>query len=227
MCAGEPGCGRPCPSIPACAGEPLPLTSLLSGIGVYPRVCGGTATPRPKCLGSDGLSPRVRGNRPHVVAAYRWPGSIPACVGEPLQTGEPHSGAEVYPRVCGGTGFNHTAGPNERGLSPRMRGNRIEVNPEYCAARSIPAYAGEPCNLNRLSYRRQVYPRVCGGTADVAYAAIGRMGLSPRMRGNPNAPVPEQRHRGSIPAYAGEPAALELPHTNGWVYPRVCGGTRL
>ena len=50
-------------SIPACAGEPLNARALLDRIGVYPRVCGGTA--RTSALGGSGpgLSPRVRGNR--------------------------------------------------------------------------------------------------------------------------------------------------------------------
>ena len=49
-------------SIPACAGEPLARMDDGALLGVYPRVCGGTAiraTSRPT---SSGLSPRVRGN---------------------------------------------------------------------------------------------------------------------------------------------------------------------
>ena len=52
------------------------------------------------------------------------------------------------------------------------------------------------------------------------------MGLSPRMRGNRDAQHHQPDAPGSIPAYAGEPAAgrgRSLPPT---VYPRVCGGTQ-
>ena len=70
---------------------------------VYPRVCGGTYIIANNADDSDGLSPRVRGNRagaPEPVdisrsipacagnlvvdcQAYRLVGSIPACAGEP------------------------------------------------------------------------------------------------------------------------------------------------
>ena len=94
-------------SIPACAGEPLRLTSgcMSADERVYPRVCGGTIPGQnsdrsaarqgsiPACAGEPstqdfrschfggGLSPRVRGNR---LASHDAP-------------------CGVYPRVCGGT----------------------------------------------------------------------------------------------------------------------------
>ncbi len=51
-------------SIPACAGEPAPSLALHCQQRVYPRVCGGTHGQGPRPAGCDGLSPRVRGNRP-------------------------------------------------------------------------------------------------------------------------------------------------------------------
>ena len=70
-------------SIPACAGEPSP--SLWHGFapGVYPRVCGGTEHRKSILSTTDGLSPRVRGNRRYVTIR--------------------RSMLRVYPRVCGGT----------------------------------------------------------------------------------------------------------------------------
>ena len=50
-------------SIPACAGEPLPPSSVSSSGAVYPRVCGGTFREGNEAPFRDrGLSPRVRGN---------------------------------------------------------------------------------------------------------------------------------------------------------------------
>ena len=49
-------------SIPACAGEPFMSRRSVAISGVYPRVCGGTATPPSTAASSSGLSPRVRGN---------------------------------------------------------------------------------------------------------------------------------------------------------------------
>ena len=50
-------------SIPACAGEPTVQVLALINQGVYPRVCGGTLEALPRTRTTEGLSPRVRGNR--------------------------------------------------------------------------------------------------------------------------------------------------------------------
>ena len=55
----------------------------------------------------------------------------------------------------------------------------------------------------------------------------GMVGLSPRVRGNPDRMSAIASGSGSIPACAGEPLwylALSLALT---VYPRVCGGTNV
>ena len=49
-------------SIPACAGEPIECKPEPVGIGVYPRVCGGTPSSLNQYMPASGLSPRVRGN---------------------------------------------------------------------------------------------------------------------------------------------------------------------
>ena len=50
-------------------------------------------------------------------------------------------------------------------------------------------------------------------------------GLSPRVRGNPEAVGDRSRRGGSIPACAGEPGIRRATRRRMWVYPRVCGGT--
>ena len=53
-------------SIPACAGQPEER-SFHGGLHkVYPRVCGATDLDAANALADDGLSPRVRGNLPHI-----------------------------------------------------------------------------------------------------------------------------------------------------------------
>ena len=172
--------------------------------GVYPRVCGGTRTARCMAVRMAGLSPRVRGNleeghkeqaglrsiprvrgnrhaAAHDGAAF---GSIPACAGEPRHTRLHLARRQVYPRVCGGTILSISRAVASMGLSPRVRGNLIDVVVAEPDARSIPACAGEPnacTNKGRLS---EVYPRVCGGTITPARSWQGSDGLSPRVRGN-------------------------------------------
>ena len=51
------------------------------------------------------------------------------------------------------------------------------------------------------------------------------MGLSPRVRGNPNRSTTGEPVSGSIPACAGEPCAASQSPLAARVYPRVCGGT--
>ena len=161
------GLQQPAPhsrSIPACAGEPRRPTPSSLMQSVYPRVCGGTGHPQILRPRACGLSPRVRGNPGEIGIGLAYPGSIPACAGEPSTArttaspersipacaGEPqemHRSSprwRVYPRVCGGTPPCWKSLTTCRGLSPRVRGNRRKGRRQYGAARSIPACAGEP-----------------------------------------------------------------------------------
>ena len=124
----------PLGSIPACAGEPFPCKvgvpyaavyprvcggTIHIGVksepwfrrtgsrlpGVYPRVCGGTLHTLPAPPLWSGLSPRVRGNPPGERQVSLRSGSIPACAGEPPRMAISEMRFQVYPRVCGGTGF--------------------------------------------------------------------------------------------------------------------------
>ena len=166
-------------SIPASAGEPPRRTR--TSWSVYPR------PGEPSGSLTNGLSPRLRGNRPAGAVHPADARSIPASAGEPA-AGDRWPGAPgVYPRVCGGTSvsasllllFNRVyprvcggtfpwpelvIGLN--GLSPRLRGN-------------LPALDVGPVRV-------RVYPRVCGGTP-VRCGPNESMvvGLSPRLRGNP------------------------------------------
>ena len=212
-------------SIPACAGEPRTPAITTSTTTVYPRVCGGTDFALLETAAAIGLSPRVRGNRSARRPVSPWPGSIPACAGEPLIYAVPLPHEQVYPRVCGGTAGRHRDSWPWTGLSPRVRGNRSFTRYLYHTNRSIPACAGEPPACYVVCAMCRVYPRVCGGTGGGSVFDDGDPGLSPRVRGNHDLAVYEAGGWRSIPACAGEPqwarrAPGPLP-----VYPRVCGGT--
>ena len=193
-------------SIPACAGEPFSFPPPNRRIAVYPRVCGGTLSKSSRTSGSQGLSPRVRGNRSIPPAASMSGRSIPACAGEPWTANRPARSSAVYPRVCGGTVRFRLSQSHPEGLSPRVRGNQIPAGAGLNRGRSIPACAGEPA------------PGVASNVA-------GLTGLSPRVRGNPDGEAVRASHAGSIPACAGEPGSQELHTICSGVYPRVCGGT--
>ena len=95
------------------------------------------------------------------------------------------TGGRVYPRGCGGTAQLRRIAPNSDGLSPRVRGNRYDDAGGLSVAGSIPAGAGEPLQRNRPRRPRGVYPRGCGGTDQACPYPKPRVGLSPRVRGNP------------------------------------------
>ena len=151
-------------SIPACAGEPGTAGRAPPSPAVYPRVCGGTAGCKCSPGPAMGLSPRVRGNPRPMQADWVRDRSIPACAGEPGRSREWATRARVYPRVCGGT----DSGPNpallSAGLSPRVRGNRMQLRRNRSVGGSIPACAGEPTCCLTQRWHSRVYPRVCGGT---------------------------------------------------------------
>ena len=214
-CTGEPhlfdgvavltarhGSGR---SIPACTGEPRPRRACTALPGVYPRVYGGTHATLELLSPSRGLSPRVRGNRYTWKRARSCARSIPACTGEPHRKHAVHHFDGVYPRVYGGTHDAEGHCGIREGLSPRVRGNRAEACVPDTRLRSIPACTGEPAIHRGQHHRRQVYPRVYGGTTCRHVHGKRPAGLSPRVRGNPSGEGVGVDLRRSIPACTGEP----------------------
>ena len=91
----------------------------------------------------------------------------------------------VYPRVCGGTRRPRWRPSTARGLSPRVRGNRLAHRDDAGRQGSIPACAGEPGDDWLRDGETVVYPRVCGGTLYTGAGELVAEGLSPRVRGNP------------------------------------------
>ena len=168
-----------------------------------------------------------RGNHHLRLHPVRRPRSIPACAGEPFTASGQVILMPVYPRVCGGTRGIAGASPTHPGLSPRVRGNPVRRNPWATGTGSIPACAGEPTRRLSQTPKGGVYPRVCGGTHMVKPSSPNSDGLSPRVRGNLIGGGLATIVAGSIPACAGEPHRRRASHHSGWVYPRVCGGTRL
>ena len=192
-------------SIPAPAGEPGPYDLGFGWIRVYPRACGGTPRTAYSACSRTGLSPRLRGNHRLGLPAPGLAGSIPAPAGEPLRRGQASPLAAVYPRACGGTLIVDGPYNPERGLSPRLRGNLIQ--------------------LKLGIVEGGVYPRACGGTASSCGVFWWRQGLSPRLRGNQGIDGGCHLPRRSIPAPAGEPAVTTPEYWDCEVYPRACGGT--
>ena len=140
-------------SIPACTGEPDVAPRDDSRRRVYPRVYGGTQSRYWALSSASGLAPRVRGNLRRARALNGITGSIPACTGEPVRSGRWRTLTPVYPRVYGGTVRNRPTARAVRGLSPRVRGNRIKDECDLRPHWSIPACTGEPRSSLDVSHR--------------------------------------------------------------------------
>ena len=152
-------------------------------------------------------------------------GSIPARAGEPGRRRGSCRRRSVYPRACGGTSRRAGARAPARGLSPRVRGNRVNDDHVAHPDGSIPARAGEPNAQTNFTNSPKVYPRACGGTQRANQFHQFAKGLSPRVRGNPFVVNRGGGWPGSIPARAGEPLRCQPWWRLAGVYPRACGGT--
>ena len=113
-------------SIPTCVGQPENGRLYVEADEVYPHVCGATVEATDKAGKAIGLSPRVWGNRDAPANLQRIVGSIPTCVGQPVLRDDNIQCQKVYPHVCGATSFARTFLPRNKGLSPRVWGNRRE-----------------------------------------------------------------------------------------------------
>ena len=177
-------------SIPACAGETNPSSSILFGTWVYPRLCGGNQIRSDASLTPPGLSPLVRGKHDQGDFRRESPGSIPACAGETVCSISRTSSARVYPRLCGGNVARTAASKHALGLSPLVRGKRNPRMSAQLPIGSIPACAGETPQNPSPSTTMWVYPRLCGGNGLRITAINFSPGLSPLVRGKPSMAVP-------------------------------------
>ena len=212
-------------SIPACTGKPEHWVSGSAGRQVYPRMYGETPRSVLPLVALKGLSPHVRGNRAHQDQHPRGNGSIPACTGKPRTDRGRSPGPKVYPRMYGETRRAAARASDAGGLSPHVRGNpgmRRQLGP---AARSIPACTGKPSSRRCRAGWPRVYPRMYGETAGQEGRPGGQVGLSPHVRGNPDARAVHQHQDGSIPACTGKPRWAMGGGFRPRVYPRMYGET--
>ncbi len=132
-----------------------------------------------------------------------------------------------YPRSRGATQFAPPLAAWSRGLSPLARGNLRSDEHYHAREGTIPARAGQPCSLTTASAVSWDYPRSRGATGACAGAYGARTGLSPLARGNRIVDFGNGKHRGTIPARAGQPRARFCRAWRLRDYPRSRGATTL
>ena len=213
----------PVGSIPACAGKPTSMSAFSCPCWVYPRMCGEALVRMFSYLLTWGLSPHVRGSLCALGGGGVSSGSIPACAGKPLRSALAVYCSWVYPRMCGEAEQWMPEADGMTGLSPHVRGSRVDESVRRRVVGSIPACAGKPPTRTRAAASRRVYPRMCGEATLSVYSVPIALGLSPHVRGSQVCHLVSSPKVGSIPACAGKPtAALRLAMPDG-VYPRMCG----
>ena len=172
-------------SIPACAGEPIPVEHVSVIRRVDPRVCGGAELWADPAMRATGRSPRVRGSPSASRSNLLISRSIPACAGEP-EGGDGRRGLRrVDPRVCGGAYSRSFIAVRRAGRSPRVRGSPGTPPSTSSRPGSIPACAGEPFQSSFVKSLERVDPRVCGGAHERQPVECVASGRSPRVRGSP------------------------------------------
>ena len=151
--------------IPACAGQPITIHFSTGSPRAYPRVCGATCRCHARSQAAEGLSPRVRGNLGVTLShdVPKWP--IPACAGQPGFELLSEPATRAYPRVCGATEQTEDDSARDQGLSPRVRGNQVNLLEVPASLGPIPACAGQPTPRPTASGGDGAYPRVCGATS--------------------------------------------------------------
>ena len=210
-------------SIPACTGNPRESEILVELAWVYPRVYGESDEWTITAPNDRGLSPRVRGIRRRSERHALRNGSIPACTGNPVAATPLAATSRVYPRVYGESGSRGSAPATLGGLSPRVRGIRPDGQAGGARSGSIPACTGNPALLAQRNGRKKVYPRVYGESQYERYKTEMDGGLSPRVRGIPQAGREGIAIERSIPACTGNPHVQVRPAAPMRVYPRVYG----
>ena len=144
---------------------------------------GGNCRGRHLCIGSQGLSPYVRGKLYLTASVFVPPRSIPVCTGETNDLVAATVRAGVYPRMYGGNYSINIAPSCSRGLSPYVRGKPLGMTVLSMVFRSIPVCTGETlagCNWRTCFV---VYPRMYGGNPTENPIGTSNRGLSPYVRG--------------------------------------------
>ena len=173
-------------SIPAWAGQPQVSERECYPCTVYPAWAG---------------QPEKYGLKDVTIQVY------PRVGGQPSLSTRMASSTAVYPRVGGATVMYSSTPVYGAGLSPRGRGNRSVLCDRTMRCRSIPAWAGNLSNVPRDWICYGSIPAWAGQPLSARIVPAPEPGLSPRGRGNPFPPQPQEPLTRSIPAWAGQPSS--------------------
>ena len=148
--------------IPARAGTTDPRRVVGVHLKEDPRACGDDHWHVPADLIPRGRSPRVRGRRMRLRAAFFTRRKIPARAGTTGLSRAGADGCSEDPRACGDDSACSRLWCTSRGRSPRVRGRPGATTPGLPSGRKIPARAGTTPGLDDCAGPQWEDPRACG-----------------------------------------------------------------
>ena len=172
----------------------------------------------------DRLSPRARGELGAKAHAEICRRTIPACTGGTARPLSSRGLLRDYPRVHGGNVLMEPVRHDFDGLSPRARGEHINLAPPLPVWGTIPACTGGTVPSSCPGCPQSDYPRVHGGNLHLHFLLSFSLGLSPRARGERSIHSPYRLAQGTIPACTGGTYQSSAASTCVGDYPRVHGG---
>ncbi len=208
---------------PAPAGRTDGTTSRTQQSAGYPRACGTDGPGVMVTVPHDGLPPRLRDGRLHLLGQHAGERVTPAPAGRTIRIlcdGIPPAG---YPRACGTDIDRIGVDIWTRGLPPRLRDGRVQAVRSRRLLRVTPAPAGRTRSARRARKATSGYPRACGTDARGALRPARRLGLPPRLRDGP-VEIGGHDSAGRVtPAPAGRTGEAWERAMRIAGYPRACG----
>ena len=173
-----------------------------------------------------GSSPRGRGKRPAIEAAFTPRRLIPAWAGKTRPQFRLAPTRRAHPRVGGENSKTGAVEIATSGSSPRGRGKPLEVQDAGGVPRLIPAWAGKTDSPHRRCAPPAAHPRVGGENKTNDLIGVAADGSSPRGRGKHQEPDFECLGVGLIPAWAGKTWNMLMMRSATGAHPRVGGENR-
>ena len=153
--------------IPARAGQTSSAMSLSSRATDHPRACGANTPRTLSASHSNGSSPRVRGKLLGRVAGAVQYRIIPARAGQTEVRYDADRASSDHPRACGANLVGDELVQSGHGSSPRVRGKLVAGLDLFCAARIIPARAGQTKSKPLNAVSMADHPRACGANSPI------------------------------------------------------------
>ena len=208
---------------PACAGKRHARPDCPHGRRDHPCVCGEKPLVSFVADFSRGSPPRMRGKVKTPQKGLQGPRITPAYAGKRPLASLTTSTAKDHPRVCGEKCFSCLFSCTRWGSPPRMRGKETASACLHLRNGITPAYAGKRVIHDRIEWRTQDHPRVCGEKLLLPLFRLLCSGSPPRMRGKDHKATEGPGCTGITPAYAGKSSSSLGGHWTGRDHPRVCG----